>query len=103
MNGQLMAEKIPKKSNSPTKQLSDTDTSDVEQINLVLKTSEEERHYGIIPSSALATQIALNHFRAQANPTVERRLSHKVRIKKLTKENVKDKSTQTKKQKKQTK
>ena len=71
------------------------DTSDEEQINPVLKTSEEERHYGTIPSSALATQIALSHSRAQANPTVERGPSCKVRIKKLPKEKAKDKSTQT--------
>ena len=38
-NGQLMAEGNPKKPKSPTKQLSDTDTSDEGQINPVLKTS----------------------------------------------------------------
>ena len=38
-----MAEGNPEKPKSPTKQLSDTDTSDEEQINPVLKTSEEER------------------------------------------------------------
>ena len=98
-----MAEGNPKKPKGPTKQLSDTDTSDEEQINPVLKTSEEERHYRTIPGSALATQIALSHSRAQANPTVEREPSHKVRIKKLPKEKAKDKSTQTEKQKNQTK
>ena len=60
VNGQLMAERKPQKPKSPTKQLSDTDTSDEEQINPVLKTSEEERHYGTIPSSALATQKVLS-------------------------------------------
>ena len=98
-----MAEGNPKKPKCPTKQLSDTDTSDEEQINPVLKTSEEERHYGTIPSSALATQIALSHSRAQANPTVERGPSHKVRVKKLPKEKAEDKSTQPKKQEKKTK
>ena len=44
MNGQLLAEGNPKKLKSPTKQLGDSDTSDEEQINPVLKTSEEERH-----------------------------------------------------------
>ena len=72
VNSPLMAEGNPKKPKSPTKQLSDTDTSDEEQINPVLKTSEEERHYGKIPGSALATQIVLSHSRAQANLTVER-------------------------------
>ena len=57
VNSQLIAEGNPKKPRSPTKQLSDSDTSDEEQINPVLKTSEEERHYRTIPSSALATQI----------------------------------------------
>ena len=61
VNGQLMAEGNPEK---PIKQLSDTDTSDEEQINPVLKTSVEERHYGTIPGSPLATQIALSHSRA---------------------------------------
>ena len=98
-----MAEGNPKKPKSPTKQLSDTDTSDEEQINPVLKTSEEERHYSTIPGSALATQIVLSHSRAQANPTVERGPSCKVKIKKLPKEKAKDKSTHTQKQKNQTK
>ena len=97
VNSQLMAEGNPKKPKSPTKQLSDNDTSDKEQINPVLKTSEEERHYRTIPSSPLATQIALNHSRAKANTTVERGPSCKVRIKKLPKEKAEDKSTQTKK------
>ena len=55
VNGQLMPEGNPKKPKGPTKQLSDTDTSDEEQINPVLKTSEEEKHYRTIPGSALAT------------------------------------------------
>ena len=83
--------------------MSDSDTSDEEQINPVLKTSIEERHYWTIPGSALATHIALSHSRAQANCTVERGPSHKVRVKKLPKEKAKVKSTQTNKQKKQTK
>ena len=98
-----MAEGNSKKLKSPTKQLSDSDTSDEEEINPVLKTSEEERHYRTIPGSALATQIALSHSRTQANPTVERRYSCKVRVKKFPKEKAEDKSTQTEKQKKQTK
>ena len=79
-----MAEGNPKKPKSSIKQLSDSDTSDEEQINPVLKTSEEERHYGTIPGSAFATQIALSHLRAQANPTVERGSSCKVRVKNFT-------------------
>ena len=98
-----MAEGNPKKTKSPAKQVSDSDTSDEEQINTVLKTSEEERHYRTIPGSALATQIALSHSRVQAILIVERGPSHKVRAKKLPKEKAEDKSTQTEKQKKQTK
>ena len=44
VNHQQMSEGNPKKPKSPTKQLSDSDTSDEEQINPVLKTSIEERH-----------------------------------------------------------
>ena len=90
----------PKSPKSPTKD-SDIDTSEEEQINPILRTSEEERYYGTICGSALATQIALSHSRAQTNPTVERGPSHKVRIKKLPKEKAKDKSTQTSKDTKQ--
>ena len=53
--------------------------------------------------SALATEIALSHSRAQANPTAERGPSCKVRIKKLPKEKAQDKSIQTSKNTKQTK
>ena len=97
-NSAIMAEGNPKSSKSPTKELSDSDTSEEEQGNSSLRTSEEEGHYGTICGSALATQIALSHFRAQANPMVERGPSHKVRIKKLSKEKAQDKSTQTSKE-----
>ena len=99
-NHHQMAEGNPEKPKRPNKQLGDSDTSDEEQINPVLKTSVEERHYGTIPSSALATQIALSRSRSQANPIVERGPSHKVRVKKLPKEKAADKSTQTEKQEK---
>ena len=65
VNCQQMAEGNSEKPKSFNKQLSDSDTSDEEQINPVLKTSQEERHYRTIPSSALATQTALSHSRAQ--------------------------------------
>ena len=102
-NSALKAEGNPKSPKSPTKQLSDSDTSEEEQVNPILRTSEEERHYGTIQGSALATQITLSHPRTQANPTVERGPCHKVRIKKLPKEKAEDKSTQTSKETKQTK
>ena len=94
-NSALMAEGNTK---SPTKELSDSDTSQEEQVNPNLRTSETERHYGTLCGSALATQIALSHFRAQTNPTVEIGPSHKVRIKKLAKEKAQGKSTQTSKE-----
>ena len=102
-NSALMAEGNPKSPKSPTKELSDSDTSEEEQVNPSLRTSEEERHYRTIRGSALATQIALSHSRAEANPMVERGPSCMVRIKKLPKEKTQDKSTQTSKKTKQTK
>ena len=95
-----MAEGNPKKLENPNNQLGDSDSSDEEPINPILKTSVEERHYGTIPGLALATQAALSHSSAQANPTVERGPSQMVRVKKLPLEKTTDKSTQTDKQKK---
>ena len=89
-NSVLMAEGNPKSPKSPTKQLIDCDTSEEEQVNPIHKTSEEERHNGTIHGSALATQIALSHSRAQVNPTIERGPNHKVRIKKLPKDKAED-------------
>ena len=66
-----MAEGRDEKPTNPNKQLSDSDTLDDKPINPKLKTSVEERHYGTVPGSALATQAALSHSHAQANPTVE--------------------------------
>ena len=86
---------------NPNNQLSDSDTLDDQPINPIVKTSVEERHYGTIPGSVLATQAALSHSWAQANPTVERGPSHTKRVKKLSKERATDKSTQTDNQKKQ--
>ena len=102
-NSALMAEgnaKIPK---GPTKELSNSDTSEEEQVNPMFRTSKEERYYRTTHCSALATQIALSHSRAQTNPAVERGPSCKVRIKKLPKDMAKNKSTQTSKETKQTK
>ena len=95
-----MAEGNPKNPKSPNRQLSDSNTLDEEPTNPILKTSVKERNYGTMPGLALATQAVLSHSRAQANPTVERGPSCKVRVKKLPKENATDKSTQMEKQKK---
>ena len=98
-----MAEGNPKSPISPTKELSDSDISEEEQVNPMFRTSEEERYYRTVHGSALATQIALNYSRAQTNPTVKRGPSYKVRIKWLPKEKAKDKFTETSKETKQTK
>ena len=56
-----MAEGKDEKPTNPNNQLSDSGTSDDKPINPKLKTSVEERHYGIIPGLVLATQAALSH------------------------------------------
>ena len=48
-NCHQMADRNPEKPKSPNKQLSDSDTSDEEQINPIFKTPEEERHYRMLP------------------------------------------------------
>ena len=101
-NSVLMAEGNPKSPKGSTKELSNSDTSEEEQVNPMLRTSEE-RHYRTTCGSALATQIALSHSRTKTNTMLERGPSHKVRIKKLPKDKAKDKSTQTAKATKQTK
>ena len=96
-----MAEGKDRKPTNPNDQLSDSDTADEESINPILKTSVEERQYGTISGSVLATQAALSHSRAQANPTVEIGPSCTKRIKKMSKDKATDKSTQTDNAKKQ--
>ena len=96
-----MAERKDEKPINPNNQLIDSDTSNEEPISPILKTSVDERHYGTIPGWVPATQTALSHSRAQANPTVDRGPSHTKRVKKLSKERAADKSTQTDNQKKQ--
>ena len=66
-----MVEKKVLKTKAQSDQLSDSDTPD-EEVDPQLRTSEEERIYGMIRESAQATQVALLHTRAQSNPTVER-------------------------------
>ena len=70
MSRSLMVQKNTKPNNQ-SKYLADSDSDDNE-IDPRLKTSIEERQYNTIPGSAIATQIALSHSRAKANPTVER-------------------------------
>ena len=61
-------------------QLSDSDTPD-EEADPRLHASKEERNYGTIRGSAQATQAALSHSRVQTNPTVERGLPRRPKIK----------------------
>ena len=55
-----------------SKYLSDSVSSNDNEINPRLKTSVEERQYNTIPGSAKATCIALSYSRVQGNPTIER-------------------------------
>ena len=75
--------------------LSDSESSE-DEVNPHLCTSQEERVYGTIKGSAQATQAALSHTTMQCNPTVERGPPKQPKIKKLSKEQASDKTTQTK-------
>ena len=90
-----MAEKKIPKNNTPSDQLSDSDTLD-EEADPQLRTSKEERQYGTLRGSAQATQAALSHSRVQMNPTIERGPPRRPKIKKLPRDKVAEKGTQTK-------
>ena len=78
-----MAEK-KEEPTSQSKPLTDSDSSDNNEVNPRFKTSVEERQYNIIPGLAIATHIALSYSMVQANPTIERGPSHqKVKVNKL--------------------
>ena len=92
-----MAEKKIPKNNTPSDQLSDSDTPDKE-ADLRLHTSEKERQYGMLRGSTQATQAtqaALSHSRVQKNPTVERGPPRRPKIKKLPRDKAAEKGTQT--------
>ena len=95
----MAEDKIPK-TKVQIEQLSDSDTPD-EEADPRLRTSEEERIYRMIRGSTQATQAALSHSRAQTNPTVERGLPRRPKIKKLSKDKATEKATQTKDKEKQ--
>ena len=95
-----MVEKKVPKINTPSDQLSDSDTPD-EEADPRLRISEEERQYGMIKGSAQATQAALSHSRVQTNPTLERGPPRRPKIKKLSRDQAAEKSTQTKDKDKQ--
>ena len=66
-----MAEKKAQKIKMQSDYLSDSESLE-DEVNPHLRTSQEERVYGIIKGSAQATQVALSHTTAQCNPMVER-------------------------------
>ena len=90
-----MVEKKVQKTKVQSDYLSDSDTPE-EEVDLQLRTSEEERIYGMIKGSAQATQAALSHTRVQSNPTVDRGPLRQPKIKKLSKERAVEKATQMK-------
>ena len=96
-----MVEKQIPKINTPSDQLSDSNTPDKE-ADPRLYTSEEERQYGMIKGSTQATQAALSHSRVQTNPTIERDPPRRPKTKKLPRDKAAEKGTQTKDKEKQT-
>ena len=90
-----MAENNPKKKRIPTDYISDSESSE-EETNQYLCTSQDERLYHTVKGFAQATQAALAHSMAQCNPTVERGPAKQPKIKKLSKGQASDKSTQAK-------
>ena len=95
----MVEERIPK-IKTQSDQLSDSDTQD-EEADLQLRTSEEERNFGMIRGSTQATQAALSHSRVQTNPTIERGPPRRPKIKKLPRDKAAEKGTQTKDKEKQ--
>ena len=85
-----MAEEKKPKTKAQSDQLSDSDTPD-QEADPQLRTSEEERSYGMIRGSAQATQVALSHSRVQTNPTIERGPPRRPKIKKLPKDKAAEK------------
>ena len=81
-----MAEK-GKEPLSQSKFLTDSDSSDDNEVNTRFKTSVEERQYNTIPGSAIATCIALSYSRPSCQ---------KVKVNKLSTDKTKAKSSDTK-------
>ena len=86
-NRSLMAEK-KEEPVSQSKSLTDSDSSDDNEVNPRFKTSVEERQFNTIPGSAIATCIALSYSRAQANPPYQ-----KVKVNKPSAEKTKAKAS----------
>ena len=94
-----MVEKKVQKTKVQNDYLSDSESSE-DEVNLYLRTSQEERTYGTIKGSTQATQAASSHTRVQSNPTVKRGPLKRPKIKKLSKEQAADKHMQTKEKEK---
>ena len=90
-----MVEKKAQKTKTQSDYLSDSESSE-DEVNPPLCTSQEERVYGTIKGSVQVTQAALSHTTAQCNPMVKRGPQKQPKIKKLSKEQASDKTTQTK-------
>ena len=85
----------PQKIKTQSDYLSDSESSE-DEVNPHLCTYHEERFYGTIKGSAQETQVALSHTTVQCNPMIERGPLKQPQIKKLSKEQASDKTTQTK-------
>ena len=59
--------------------LDNSSTSDDEQMPEHLKITPEEKTYGTIPGSAIATTVALMHSKPQVNPVVPRGKGRKLK------------------------
>ena len=82
---------------SQSKSLTDSDSSDDNEVNPRFETSVEERQYNTIPESTTATHVALSYSKAQANPTVERGPPHqKIKVNKPSTDKTKAKASDTK-------
>ena len=94
-----MAEKKAEKIKMQSDYLSDSKSSE-DEVNPHLCISQEERVYGTIKGSTQVTQAVLSHTTTQCNPMVERGLPKQPKIKKLSKEQASDKTTQTREKEK---
>ena len=94
-----MAEKKAQKTKTQSDYLSDSESLE-DDVNPHVCTSQEERVYGTIKGSVQATQAAFSHTTTQCNPMVERGPPKQPKIKKLSKEQASDKTTQTKEKEK---
>ena len=90
-----MAEKKAQKIKTQSDYVSDSESSE-DEVHPHLRTSQEERVYGTIKGSTQATQVVWSHTSAQCNSMVERGPLKQPKIKKLSKEQASDKTTQTK-------